>query len=383
MKKKLFAIFLASLMALTVSALSVFAASVPTKATPSKAKPIPTEKTNNAESIFDGYTVTVTDAKTPAKMALGTDWPITTLYFMAENGDHLGSISGTAYQQIMKKYKVIGSDSGIWNAPGANGEWEFWFAEEFNKYRGLSGGRSYTNKSQDGALQGKDDTDVYEVIALTNKERERVGLQSLEAQNALMELAQIRAEEISEKFSHIRPDGVRISELGYGENISKGRSSPSAVVNAWMNSEGHKTNILYTKYQNIGVGCFVKDGTYYWVQLFSWDKNSSNNTSSGKSGSNKVAVTASYSLNAKELSLTAGETYQLSVDSSAYVDNMRIEWSASRLSNGILSVDSNGNITTYYRSGMSSAKATLTVTAKVYVADKLVKSLNCKVIVTQ
>ncbi|MBQ5563228.1 MAG: hypothetical protein IIT39_07570, partial [Clostridia bacterium] len=54
-----------------------------------------------------------------------------------------------------------------------------------------------------------------------------------------------------------------------GENIAYNYSSAAKdVMNMWMNSKGHKDNILSSKYKNIGVGLYVKDGRYYWVQIF-------------------------------------------------------------------------------------------------------------------
>jgi uncharacterized protein YkwD len=74
-------------------------------------------------------------------------------------------------------------------------------------------------------------------------------------------------------FSHTGLDGDkawdRATELGYssngfGENIARGQQTPEAVVNAWMNSSGHRANLLNSKYADIGVG--YDDG--YWVQNF-------------------------------------------------------------------------------------------------------------------
>lgn len=377
MNKRFIATFAALLIALSVAtAPPALAASLP-----AQSKSSATEEVKNAGTVFEGYTVTITDSKTPAVLAGGIDWPITKLYFFAHDGEHLGSISGAAYHSIMDKYKVIG-EGGAWDAPGSNGEWEFWFAERFNEYRDLTDGSGSTSTNKQNSTssaspsQKSVDTDAYahEVITLTNQEREAAGLHTLEMDDSLMKLAQIRAEEVSTLYSHERPDGSRVVELGYGENVGA-KGSASRQVASWMNSDGHKTNILRDKYDKIGVGCFVKNGTFYWVQIFSRDTSRVSNPASA----NDISTTA-YCLNSNEITLTAGETFQLAIENA---ENASVEWSSSKLSDGILSVDSNGNITTYHRSGMSSAKATLTVTAKIYVADRLVKTLNCKVTVTQ
>ena len=84
-----------------------------------------------------------------------------------------------------------------------------------------------------------------------------------------MELAQIRAEEVSTKYSHERPDGTRVSETYIcGENIGA-RKTAAIQVEKWMASEGHRHNILLERYKSIGVGYYkADDGITYWVQIF-------------------------------------------------------------------------------------------------------------------
>ena len=78
-------------------------------------------------------------------------------------------------------------------------------------------------------------------------------------------------------FSHTRPNGAScftaLTEAGVsyaraGENIAYGQSTPEAVVQSWMNSSGHRANILSSSFTSIGVGCTVVNGTAYWAQLF-------------------------------------------------------------------------------------------------------------------
>jgi uncharacterized protein YkwD len=87
----------------------------------------------------------------------------------------------------------------------------------------------------------------------------------------------IRSNEIIKSFSHTRPDGSRFytvfddtySFRMIGENLAAGYTSASSVVNAWMNSEGHRANILKDGYTQIGIGITKdKDGRIYWVQIF-------------------------------------------------------------------------------------------------------------------
>lgn len=123
-----------------------------------------------------------------------------------------------------------------------------------------------------------------EVLRLVNIERQKAGVAPLTMDNtALTAAAMKRAEELQELFEHTRPDGSDCftvlkeynvpfpSELSYcaGENIAYGQRTPAEVVNAWMNSEGHRKNILSPKFKQIGIGCVKRNGNgYNWVQLF-------------------------------------------------------------------------------------------------------------------
>ena len=112
--------------------------------------------------------------------------------------------------------------------------------------------------------------DALEVIRLTNQERENHGLEPLEIDDDLMALAEIRAEEASIKYSHERPDGTRVSQMGYyGENLGA-KASAEKQVSSWTNSDGHSANILREGYHRIGVGCYLgENGKRYWIQVFS------------------------------------------------------------------------------------------------------------------
>ena len=123
-----------------------------------------------------------------------------------------------------------------------------------------------------------------EVVRLVNIERNNRGLSSLSISDKLSKAADVRAAELVDKFDHERPNGSRAStaakEAGYnytafGENIAAGYPSPKYVVEGWMNSEGHRNNILNSGYTEIGVGYFEKSGSKYeahWVQLFGTPK---------------------------------------------------------------------------------------------------------------
>lgn len=124
-----------------------------------------------------------------------------------------------------------------------------------------------------------------QVAVLVNKERSAYGLQPVKVSPILSKAANIRAGELKDNFSHTRPNGTScytaMSELGIqyraaAENIAYGQKNPAIVMNAWMNSSGHRANILNAKMEYIGVGIFYQNGVYYWSQFFAVSNNLSN-----------------------------------------------------------------------------------------------------------
>lgn len=169
------------------------------------------------------------------------------------------------------------------------------------------------------------------------------------------------------------------------------RDTPAAAVQAWMDSDPHRDAIINESgrfnYSTIGSGCYQdKTGVLYWVITFGGSsrnrQESDNDNADTENTANKSSPTAIYSISESELHLTAGEGHQLSVESSG-TDAFSVSWSGPSIGKNTLSIDDSGYITTFHRSGTDSAKATLTVTAKVSANGKVVKTLTCKVTVTQ
>lgn len=120
---------------------------------------------------------------------------------------------------------------------------------------------------------------AYEVLDLVNQERVKNGLDKLYMNQELLETAMTRAGETAVCFSHTRPDSSICFELNMdmaAENIAAGQTSAAAVMDSWMNSQGHRDNILSKNVSNIGIGCFYHNGTYYWVQCFGTGSDNSN-----------------------------------------------------------------------------------------------------------
>ncbi len=120
---------------------------------------------------------------------------------------------------------------------------------------------------------------VTEVVRLVNAERAKYGLAALEMSDSLNKAAQERSKELATIFSHDRPDGsscftiLKEYDISYycaAENIAAGQRTPEQVVQGWMNSSGHRGNILSSSFRYIGIGYTKTDSGYqhYWSQLF-------------------------------------------------------------------------------------------------------------------
>ena len=118
-----------------------------------------------------------------------------------------------------------------------------------------------------------------EVLNLVNAERAKQNLAPLKLNAQLSKVAQLKSEDMKNNnyFSHTSPtygspfDMIKQFGINYsyaGENIAKGQKTASAVVNAWMNSEGHRANILNKNFTDMGIGYVNSGGTTYWTQMF-------------------------------------------------------------------------------------------------------------------
>ncbi|MBC7765013.1 MAG: SafA/ExsA family spore coat assembly protein [Hyphomonadaceae bacterium] len=120
-------------------------------------------------------------------------------------------------------------------------------------------------------------TNAAEVLRLVNVQRANQGLKALATNWELQRMAQTKATEMTDKnyFSHTSPTygspfqmmkSFGISYSSAGENIAKGQRTPAEVMNAWMNSAGHRANILNSSYTQLGVGFDARSNS--WVQEF-------------------------------------------------------------------------------------------------------------------
>ncbi len=116
-----------------------------------------------------------------------------------------------------------------------------------------------------------------DLFYMTNTARIENNVSSLEYNFDLQEAANLRAKEAAEKFSHTRPDdtnfdtAINIDYKICGENIVKAESThvdAKILMDAWMNSQGHKDNILLYEYMSVAIGIYIDDTSTYAVQLF-------------------------------------------------------------------------------------------------------------------
>ncbi|GAA3000232.1 CAP domain-containing protein [Streptomyces fulvorobeus] len=116
------------------------------------------------------------------------------------------------------------------------------------------------------------------VLSLVNQERAKAGCAPVAASRGLTSLAQDFSEDMAARgfFAHTDPDGAtpwdRAAKAGVlglgGENIARGQADARAVMDGWMNSDGHRANILNCDYQRLGVGVHFGSGGPWWTQDF-------------------------------------------------------------------------------------------------------------------
>lgn len=118
-----------------------------------------------------------------------------------------------------------------------------------------------------------------QVVALVNKQRAAAGCGALTEDAQLTDAAQRHSEDMAARdfFEHTNPDGAgpgqRVTDAGYrwsayGENIARGQETPQSVMESWMNSPGHRANILNCSFKNIGIGIHKASGGPWWTQGF-------------------------------------------------------------------------------------------------------------------
>jgi len=137
-----------------------------------------------------------------------------------------------------------------------------------------------SDKGKEIAEQAGSTVQADEVLELVNQERSKQGLKALTLSPELTDVATIKAKDMRDNnyFDHTSPNYGSPFEMmkhfgiqyrSAGENIAAGQKTAQEVMNSWMNSSGHRANILNSDYEQIGIG-YITGGSYgtYWVQMF-------------------------------------------------------------------------------------------------------------------
>lgn len=164
----------------------------------------------------------------------------------------------TAWEQLLAQYGIT--------KPGSS-----------SNNNGNNSNNSGNGSNNTGGTSTGTSSAAQAVLAEVNAARAQNGLSALTLDANMNRAAAVRAAELAQSFSHTRPNGSRgltaLNEAGVsyrtaGENIASGQQSAQAVVSAWMNSSGHRANILSSSFGRMGVGQATIGGRTYWVQLF-------------------------------------------------------------------------------------------------------------------
>ena len=115
---------------------------------------------------------------------------------------------------------------------------------------------------------------AYEAFNEVNDIRAEAGVDELKWDKNLETVADVRAKECSEKFSHTRPNGSQWytvnSKIQGGENLAFGFDNAGDCVEAWMDSPTHRDNILYDEFEKVAISIYEENGTYYWSQEYGY-----------------------------------------------------------------------------------------------------------------
>ena len=240
-----------------------------------------TSNTSSGKGPMSGYNIEVYDWETPAATCLGESYNGKAGYVLRDAGSNVvGMVPSDVVTQLLRANGLGMAESDVQFS---------WFVSAFNEYRGVEGGSNSSSSNSSGSNSsnyvGSSSSEIdiekfrEEVFQLVNEEREKAGVPECVSDSTAMEYAQIRAEELAEKFSHESPNGsiMEYSHYTFAENIAKGQNTPEKVVSDWMASPGHRSAMLtdYSNYGNcLGVGVYEESGTIYWVlEFILWDAN--------------------------------------------------------------------------------------------------------------
>lgn len=222
-------------------------------------------KTVSGVKYYSKYSSAAVAAPAPGQSAQSKDSGITKVVWSNVSG--VKNSGGTnCYKVYSYKVPVTGNTSGNTNTPTPKPT----TTPAPTKTPASTAGGSDTNTY--------DSSFASQVLKIVNQERAKAGVSALTMSNELVAPANKRAKEIKQSFSHTRPNGTawstvlseyNVSVSAAGENIAYGYNTPEKVMEGWMNSPGHRANILNASFHHIGIGVYNVNGTVYCSQLFS------------------------------------------------------------------------------------------------------------------
>ena len=202
--------------------------------------------------------IVITDQSTPATAIRTTN--VGNMAFVSSSGAVVGRISNANYTAFINRNIVLvevspgvqvgvaKAELGVPPTDWGGSDWNAWFVVQFNLMRGItSSNLPVTQTDRDY------EAERIELVRLVNIERAREGLSPLTAHEDLMRPSQVRAREASVLWSHTRPDGS-YHEVGAGEVLHCGSSTPEAALRSWMNSPRHRAIIMNPNRVYIGTG---------------------------------------------------------------------------------------------------------------------------------
>lgn len=215
-------------------------------------------------------------------------------------------------------------------------------------------------------------SEAQQVLKYTNQIREKAGAQPLAMDQELLQAAMQRAAETAILFEHTRPDGTSCftaSDKMFGENIAMGYADAKSVSEGWKQSPGHYSNMVNTRFQSIGIGCFKINGTLCWVQCFGTEPaEGSAGTTGSVNTSYAASLQASYAsqnLYAEKLDeLKPGEKQKitLKIRTDGFIGSIDAgasDFTYTSSNPSVVSVSANGTVT-----GVGGGNAVITVASK-------------------
>ncbi len=239
-----------------------------------------TESGMRGDVNFDG-TVDAKDYMAVKRHVLGT-YTLTAAQRSAADMDGDGTVHAKDYMIIKRialgTYQADSEEPVLTPDSRSDTDLSVWNPSEDAESVTVSAGES--SDSNSSVSSEEEPTWAEEILQLVNTERAKAGLPALILSEQLTGVANLKAQDMADNhyFDHTSPtygtpfEMMRTYGISYrsaGENIAAGQRTPEEVMNAWMNSSGHKANILNESYTTLGVG-IATGGDYgiYWVQMF-------------------------------------------------------------------------------------------------------------------